>query len=144
MINRSLDSLVPASRKKFIEFLDAAKKAGIDVLITCTFRTLREQERLYAQGRTTPGKIVTNAKAGYSYHNFGCAIDLVPVRNGKPLWTVFSHGYIMEPEWDKLGIIAKQCGIDWSGTWATYKEYAHFQYTGGLSIAELRAGCEVI
>ena len=42
-----------------------------------TLRTFKEQDDLYSQGRTRPGKIVTNAKGGDSYHNYGLAIDIV-------------------------------------------------------------------
>jgi peptidoglycan L-alanyl-D-glutamate endopeptidase CwlK len=42
-----------------------------------TLRTIAEQNELYAQGRTKAGKIVTNAKGGQSYHNYGLAFDIV-------------------------------------------------------------------
>lgn len=38
--------------------------------LTCTFRSNEEQTSLYALGRTQKGKIVTNAQAGQSPHNF--------------------------------------------------------------------------
>lgn len=46
-----------------------------------TIRTFAEQEALYAQGRTKPGKVVTNAKAGMSYHNYGLAVDIVLLKD---------------------------------------------------------------
>ena len=45
-------------------------------------RTYAEQDALYAQGRTAPGHIVTNARGGYSNHNFGCAVDCYPYLSG--------------------------------------------------------------
>ena len=55
-----------------------------------TLRTFKEQDALYAQGRSivfdTKGKrlgIVTNAKGGQSIHNYGLALDIVLITNGK-------------------------------------------------------------
>ena len=143
MSSRSLDDLKPAAHAKLADFLDDVKLANIDYLITCTTRSISEQDALYAQGRTAPGKIVTNAKGGDSFHNWACAIDLVPLRCGKPLWSVFAMNGTMEPEWQKLGELAALHGITWAGTWKTFKEYAHFQYTGGLTLADFKAGKEL-
>jgi hypothetical protein len=46
-------------------------------LITDARRTFAEQEKLYAQGRTSDDPRVTNARAGQSFHNYGLAIDYV-------------------------------------------------------------------
>ena len=85
MINsRSLDDLIPPARARVQAFLDAAKKEGVDLLVTSTYRDNASQDALYAQGRTKPGRIVTNAKAGQSWHNYRCAVDVVPIVAGKP------------------------------------------------------------
>ena len=89
MINsRSLDDLILPARTRVQAFLETAKKQGIDLLVTSTYRDNASQNALYAQGRTTPGKIVTNAKAGQSWHNYRCAVDVVPIVAGKPRWDV--------------------------------------------------------
>jgi peptidoglycan L-alanyl-D-glutamate endopeptidase CwlK len=135
MINsRSLDELLPPVRARVDQFLAEAKLHGIDLLVTSTYRDIESQDALYAQGRTTAGSIVTNARGGFSYHNFRCAIDVVPLVNGKANW----NG--SDPVWAKIGELGKAAGLEWAGEWKTFKELAHFQYTGGLSLADLNAG----
>lgn len=109
-------------------FMEDAAKAGIDVLTTCTYRSSAEQNALYAQGRTTTGRIVTNAKGGQSAHNFTIdgkpaakAFDIVPVINGKPEWNVSN------PVWEKLGDIGISVGLDWGGQWTRFSDYPHFE-----------------
>lgn len=138
MINsRSLDDLVPPARARVQSFLDAAKKQGIDLLVTSTYRDNASQDALYAQGRTTPGKIVTNAKAGQSWHNYRCAVDVVPIVAGKPRWDV------KDEVWQQVGALGKAAGLEWAGDWKKFKEYPHFQYTGGLTLAQLQSGAKI-
>lgn len=139
MINsRSLDDLLPAVKARVERFIAAAKAEGIDLLVTSTYRDNESQNALYAQGRTAPGKIVTNAKAGESFHNFRCAIDVVPIVAGKPRWDV------KDEVWQKIGKLGKAQGLEWAGDWKRFKEYPHFQYTGGLNLAQLQKGVKVV
>jgi peptidoglycan L-alanyl-D-glutamate endopeptidase CwlK len=111
------------------------KEVGIDLLITSTYRDHEAQNELYAQGRTKPGKIVTNARGGQSWHNWKCALDVVPLRNGKPVWDS------NDPVWRQVGALGEQVGLEWAGRWTgKLKEMAHFQYTGGLTLADLQNG----
>jgi len=138
MASRSLDDLNPIVREKAQLFVSTCALQGIDILIYCTYRSEEEQNVLYAQGRTTPGKIVTNARGGESFHNFHLAFDWVPVVGGKPQWSD-TKLYL------KAGIIAESVGLEWAGRWAgSLRETAHCQYTGGLKLAELRAGKKVV
>lgn len=100
---------------------------GIQIEIVQGLRTFADQAELYAQGRTSPGKIVTEARPGYSYHNFGVAADLVPGIRGEAAWT---------PNWDpesadfatmiRVGIgLGLVSGSEW-----TFKDYPHFQLAG--------------
>ena len=135
--SRSLDDLLPPVRARAQAFLDACKREGIDLLVTSTFRDLESQAALYAQGRTAPGKRVTNAKPGQSYHNWRVAFDVVPLRDGKAVWnTTGADGKL----WERIGQLGEAAGLEWAGRWKTFREYAHFQYTGGLSLAQLAAG----
>lgn len=139
MINsRSLDDLLPQVKKRVEAFLAACKASGIDLLVTSTYRDNASQEALYAQGRTAPGKKVTNARAGQSFHNYRCAVDVVPIRNGKPVWDA------NDPVWQKVGALGKQAGLEWAGDWKKFKEMAHFQYTGGLTLAQLQSGSKIV
>lgn len=137
MINsRSLDDLVPPAKQRAQAFVEAAKAKGIDLLVTSTYRDNESQDALYAQGRTIPGNIVTRAKAGQSWHNWRCALDVVPLVNGKAIWDD-------QALWKKVGEIGRSCGLEWAGDWVTFKEFPHFQYTGGLTIAQLQQGAKI-
>jgi len=138
MINsRSLDDLIPQARERVDKFIALCKENGIDLLVTSTYRDMESQTVLYNQGRTAPGKIVTNAHAGESFHNYRCAVDVVPLVNGKPQWDG------SDPVWAKVGELGKQAGLEWAGEWHSFKELAHFQYTGGLTIAQLKSGTAI-
>lgn len=104
-----------------------------------------EQAALYAQGRTTPGRIVTNAKAGKSYHNrvsaqgspAAEAFDIVPLRNGKPIWGTTGNGIDEDPSdddkddlevWERVGAHGVAVGLKWYGTpGSPFREFPHFQ-----------------
>lgn len=133
--DKKLADVHPTVREKAIELIKRAHAQGIYVLITQGFRSIAEQNELYAQGRTKPGKIVTNAKGGYSYHNFGLAFDVV-IQNadGSLCWSV------ADKRWKTVGAIGKSIGLEWGGDWRKFPDYPHFQLTFGLSLADLRAG----
>ena len=134
MINsRDIKDLHPSVAAKAVAFIASCKSVGIDVLITSTFRDFESQNALYAQGRTAPGKIVTNAKGGQSFRNYRLAFDFVPLVNGKAQWSD-------EALFARCGKIAESVGLEWAGRWKSFKELAHCQDTGGLTLAELQAG----
>lgn len=134
--SRDLKDLLPVVADKARAFIAACEVRGIDVLITSTYRDNEAQDALYAQGRTRSGAIVTNAKAGQSWHNHRCAFDFVPLINGKAQWDDLAT-------FKKCGEIAESCGLDWAGRWRSFKEYAHCQHTGGLTLADLQSGKQV-
>ena len=137
MINsRNLDDLAPPVKQRAEAFIAAAKAKGIDLLVTSTYRYNESQDALYAQGRTAPGNIVTRAKAGQSWHNWRCALDVVPLVNGKAIWDD-------QAMWKQVGEIGKSCGLEWAGDWVTFKEFPHFQYTGGMTLAQLQQGAKI-
>jgi peptidoglycan L-alanyl-D-glutamate endopeptidase CwlK len=138
MINsRNLDDLIPVVKDRVERFIEICKEHNIDLLVTSTYRDQESQAALYEQGRTTPGHIVTNAKAGDSYHNWRCAVDVVPLVNGKPNWDG------NDPIWNQIGMLGEQAGLEWAGRWHTFKELAHFQYTDGLTLTDLKNGKEI-
>lgn len=137
MASRSLEDLTPGCRAKAKQFLEECDKQGLDILIYCTLRPGVEQDALYALGRTKPGKIVTNARAGESYHNYGMAFDFVPVVGGKPQWDNTEL-------YRKAGVIAESIGLEWAGRWTgKLRETAHCQYTGGITLAQLQSGVKI-
>ncbi len=138
MASRDLKDLLPVVEGKARDFLAECKKAGIDVLIYCTYRSVKEQDELYAIGRTLPGKIITNARGGQSWHNFRAAFDFVPMINGKPQWGSKSL-------YTRCGTIAESLDLEWAGRWTgSLKETAHCQYRGGLTLAQAAAGKTII
>jgi peptidoglycan L-alanyl-D-glutamate endopeptidase CwlK len=130
-MSRSLDDLRPEIRPMVDKFLAAVQAAGIDLLVTCTLRSFAEQTALYAQGRTAPGYIVTKAKAGESAHNFGLAVDVVPIVNGKPEWVG------SDPIWEQVGEMGEQAGLEWYGAVGQpFPELPHFQHREWRLIAQ--------
>lgn len=136
MINsRSIDDLRPDVAQKCRDTLARCAVAGIDIIITSTYRDHESQGALYAQGRTKPGRIITNARAGYSFHNYRVAFDVVPMRHGKCVWG--TKGDDLEL-WQRVGGLGESCGLEWAGRWKTFREFPHFQLPG-LTIANLAA-----
>ena len=121
MASRSLTDLDPRIRDACASVIAACGKRGVKLLVTCTRRSAREQTELYARGRTAPGPRVTNAKTGQSAHNYGLAMDVVPLVNGKPIWDSGAH------EWQVYGEEVRRAGLEWAGDWARFREYPHCQ-----------------
>ncbi len=116
-----------------LRLIDLCAQAGVAVLITQGLRTVQEQDDLYAQGRSNPGKIVTNAKGGQSWHNFGLAFDIVVLDSvGKAEWDT-AH-----PGWKEAAKIGKSLGLEWGGDWKSFKDLPHFQLVNGLTLAKCR------
>lgn len=134
MPSRKLTDLDPRMALLTKELTAECAKVGIDLLVTCTYRSNDEQAAAYAQGRTAPGPIVTNAKPGTSKHNVvnaagkpaSRAIDVVPLRHSKPVWDG------KDPVWAVVGAIGHRLGLEWAGTWVTMRELAHFQLKEGV------------
>jgi hypothetical protein len=124
----TLDSKVQGTATGFINEVDA--KLGIKLRVSQALRTSSVQDDLYAQGRTTDGSIVTNAKGGESYHNYGLAIDVVEISGGQAVWNT---------NWSAIAEIGMSHGFSWGGNWST-PDNPHFQMNFGLSIQQLQQG----
>lgn len=111
-----------------------------------TLRTFAEQDALFAQGRTKPGKVVTNAKGGQSYHNYGLAIDIVLILDKDKNGTFETASWDLKTDfdgdkkadWMEVVQVFKRYGFEWGGDWK-FVDAPHFQKTFGKSIYELRA-----
>jgi len=114
-----ISTLLPEVRPIARALVQKAALGGIRIKIISGFRTYAEQDALYAQGRTAAGDVVTNAKAGYSNHNFGIAFD-VGVFEG--------NTYLGEsPKYKAVGVIGMDLGLEWGGNWKTLVDQPHFQ-----------------
>jgi hypothetical protein len=132
-----LANLCPSLATRARAMLDLCAKAGLAILVTQGLRTWEEQDDLYAIGRTTPpiGKqhVVTNAKGGQSFHNFGLAFDIVVLDSiGKADWDT-NH-----PGWNMAARIGKSVGLEWGGDFTSLKDLPHYQYTCGISLDRCR------
>ena len=102
------------------------------VRISEGLRTFAEQDALYSQGRTTAGKKVTKAKGGQSIHNYGFAVDIVLIIDGK------TASWDIKKDWDNDGIadwdecvkVFAKYGWNWGGSWTTFKDFPHFDKIG--------------
>lgn len=120
-MSRQRNLLHPEVQKLADRFEKKCKAAGLNVRITETFRTVAEQNALYAQGRTKPGKIVTACK-GDSYqspHQWGCAFDFCENVRGKE--------YANTSFFKKCGAIGKSLGLCWGGDWKTFVDTPHLE-----------------
>jgi hypothetical protein len=78
---KNIDTLEVRFQRQVRGWVNEMVASKITPLIYCGRRTMEEQAALYAKGRTKqPGKIVTKAKPGQSYHNYGLAFDWVPLK----------------------------------------------------------------
>ena len=118
------------------DFLYRCAAEQLVLVITQGLRTNEEQAKLYAQGRTEPGAIVTFAPPGYSWHNFGLAFDVA--FKGATWAEMNTRAWL--PLWNRIGVIGEFVGLEWGGRWAKPVDLPHFQYRGGLTLAQARSG----
>lgn len=148
--SRSLRDLHPAVYSRAIGFIARTeltlerKWPGLrfKVVPTSTLRDDEAQNELYAQGRTKPGKIVTNAKAGDSIHQYSCAMDFAILKDGKTTWD--------KQYYRVAGKCAQEEGLVWGGDWngdgiesKDDWDLCHVQYTGGLTLQQLKQGATI-
>lgn len=129
MTSRNPNDLHPALRELWDALQPAAKaELGLDIILTCTYRSNAEQDRLYAQGRTTAGQRVTNARAGQSAHNVAPpegshAFDFA-VSDGR-------GGIDWSPApYDAVATIARRMGADCGAFWTGFIDRPHIQMPG--------------
>jgi len=125
--------LDPEFRGKLEIFEKRLLESGIRVKLVCGYRSFEEQNRLYALGRTKPGRIVTKARGGYSWHNFGLAADYAFISGGQLTWN---------GPWKIFGRIARECGLEWGGDWKKFPDRPHVQWRKGKTLAQMRRKAE--
>jgi peptidoglycan LD-endopeptidase CwlK len=116
---KAIATLLPQVQPYARALVKKAAQHGITIKVISGLRTYAEQDELFAQGRTKPGRIVTNARGGFSNHNFGIAFD-VGVFEGT--------SYLDEsPKYKAVGALGMDMGLEWGGNWKTIVDEPHFQ-----------------
>jgi peptidoglycan LD-endopeptidase CwlK len=135
-------TLLPEVRPIVRSLLHKAAQNGINIKVISGLRSYAEQDALYAQGRTKPGIKVTNARGGYSNHNFGIGFDIGVFEGSK---------YLGESvKYQAVGALGMDLGLEWGGSWKSFVDQSHFQlrpeWAQALSekdmLAELRVRVE--
>ena len=119
-MSRDKTLLHPRLQEIVKEFEKRCKAAGLNVLVTETYRSKAEQDALYAQGRTKPGNIVTNAKYPLSPHCWGVAFDFC--RNVRGREYDDSDGFFK-----RCGEIGKSLGLFWGGDFRSFVDKPHLE-----------------
>lgn len=115
-----------------ISFLQKCEDAGVPCKVVQGTRTFEQQQAIYDQGRTAPGSIVTKARPGDSYHQYGLAFDVVPLAyESLPDWNPSG------PAWETIGQIGESMGLKWGGRWTT-PDKPHFELEAA-PLSELKA-----
>lgn len=131
----AIHTLHPKAQELMRTVMQTIRNAGINARFISGTRTYAEQNKLYAKGRFgNPPPRVTNARGGFSNHNFGIACDIgIFDANG---------GYLPEsPDYSRAGHIVKAANIphlEWGGDWVTFTDRPHYQYATGLAISQVR------
>ncbi len=116
---RNIATLLPQVQPLARALIESAAAIGIAIKVISGTRTYEEQNALYEQGRSKAGRIVTNARGGYSNHNFGIAFDIGVFEGGR---------YLGEsPAYKAVGAIGMKLGLEWGGNWKTIQDEPHFQ-----------------
>jgi hypothetical protein len=123
-----LQALHPYFRDKVIELIRICKTKGIELAVVETFRTHAKQHEYKTMGRK-----FTRSGAGRSKHQYGLAVDVVPIVNGEAEW----HNNAL---WRRVGIVGERLGLRWGGRWRSMFDPGHFEWTGGLNSIELSQG----
>jgi peptidoglycan L-alanyl-D-glutamate endopeptidase CwlK len=125
----ALATLDARCRARFEDFTLVAKATaatyGCDYVAICGTRSWEEQAALYEQGRSQGGRKVTNARPGYSWHNYGVAADYGVFRGKAYLDS--TDAPLAAKVHAACAVHAKGCGLAWGGHWKTLKDFPHYQ-----------------
>ncbi len=123
-----LEALHPYFRDKVVQLINLARLKGVELAVVETYRTRAKQAEYKSMG-----KRYTRTGAGSSKHQYGLAVDLVPIVNGQAQW----HNMQL---WRKVGSIGERLGLRWGGRWRSPFDPGHFEWTGGLGPEDLANG----
>lgn len=129
MKTEKLSTLYPLAQQKMLAFITSANSKGYNIGAFETLRTWDKQEQYYQEGRSVPGKIITNSEPGLSWHQYGAACDIAFIdENGNWNWPPDN-----DPRWIELSKIAESFGLESGVNWG---DLDHYQLTGGMKIQD--------
>ena len=132
--------LHPAIRDEVAELIGKIEFANpaFTIRIVQGLRTIEYQNELYAQGRTKPGNVVTKAKGGSSFHNYGLAIDFCLLYNGKVSWDIDDDiDKDGKADWLEVVDVFKANGYFWGGNFKSIFDAPHLEKSFGYSVKQL-------
>lgn len=124
-----------------LEQAEAGFPSWIAIRVVQALRTFPEQQAIFDQGRTTPGKIVTWSRPGQSFHNYGLALDfaLLYDRDRNGTFETLSWDIVKDedkdgvPDWLEVVKIFEAAGWGWGGHWTHKQDDPHLEKTLGHS-----------
>jgi hypothetical protein len=125
-----LNSLHPYFRDRIVELIHICKAQGIELAIVESYRTRAKQAEYFGMGRK-----YTRTKGGSSKHQYGLAVDIVPMINSVAVWDNISL-------WKKIGVAGEKLGLRWGGRWRAPFDPAHFEWSGGVTTYQLANGLQ--
>jgi hypothetical protein len=123
-----LEALHPYLRQKVNKLIEQCHEKGIELAVVETYRTVAKQNEYKSMG-----KKYTRSVGGHSKHQYGLAVDVVPMVDGVAQWDNLRL-------WRKIGAIGEQLGLRWGGRWKYPFDPGHFEWSGGLSGQQLMKG----
>ena len=125
-------------RKLMTSAVQVANRFGCKAKMISGTRTYAQQNALYEKGRTKPGPKVTNARGGYSNHNFGIAADLGIFKGSR--YAGNSDPALSEAVHRAIAAEVKREGLnlEWGGDWRSFQDLPHWGYRTGLTTAQMR------
>lgn len=123
-----LSALHPYFRDKVVELIQVCHSKGIELAVVETYRTVAKQNEYRKLG-----KIYTRSSGGRSKHQYGLAIDIVPMIDSVAQWDNIAL-------WKKVGVVGEKLGLRWGGRWRHPYDPGHFEWSGGVSAAAMEQG----
>lgn len=122
------EALHPFFRDKVRELIRLCEAAGITLAVVESYRTPAKQAEYYAMGSK-----YTSSPGGKSRHQYGLAVDVVPIVDSVAVW---NNARL----WRKIGLAGERLGLRWGGRWRVLYDPGHFEWSGGLTQRDLAQG----
>lgn len=129
LLTPNTHNLLPLVHNKSLELIRLCKAQRVPIRIVEGYRSIDKQNTLYAQGRTSSGQIVTNAKGGESLHNYKVAFDVIPLIGGYNA---------PDRDWQKIGKLGKSLGFEWGGDFPNLDDKPHFELKLNYSLKDFQ------